>query len=385
MKSLAILGSTGSIGRSALKVVAQFPDRFRVAGLTAGRNVRLLLEQIRATNPEIVAVSDHDSFRQLSAMFRRRKRPEILCGREGVEQVAQLTSADTVISAISGSAGLMPTIAAVRAGKALAIANKETLVMAGSILLSETEKYGASLLPVDSEHSAVFQCMNGEDPGSVRKVLLTASGGPFLNKSAAELRKVTPRDALKHPNWKMGEKITVDSATLMNKGLEVIEAFHLFRLPLEKIDVLVHPQSVIHALIEFNDGSYLAHLSRPDMRAPIAYALSWPDRLERVIEPIDWKRLSALTFLEPDTRRFPCLALAYEAIRAGGTMPAVLNAANEVAVNAFLNEAVRFRDIPAIIRKTMDFHVSEPADDIETVVEADRWARETSMEAIKRR
>lgn len=385
MKRLVILGSTGSIGRSALKVVAQFPDRFTVVGLTAGRNATLLSKQIRALDPEAVAVSGQSACRRLSALYSGTKKPRILCGQEGIAEVARLPGADTVISAISGSAGLVPTVAAIRAGKTVAIANKETLVMAGSVVIAEAERYGARLVPVDSEHSAVFQCMNGHDPRAVRRVLLTASGGPFLNKTEAELARVSVKDALKHPNWKMGKKITVDSATLMNKGLEVIEAFHLFRIPIEKIDVVIHPQSIIHALLEFNDGSYLAHLSRPDMRAPIAYALSCPERLDGVIEPIDWEKMSGLTFQKPDTGRFPCLALAYEAAGTGGTMPAVLNAANEVAVRAFLGQIVRFRDIPAIIKGTMDLHKTQPATDLEAVIEADRWARETSLEALKRR
>lgn len=381
MKNIVILGSTGSIGRSALDVVAKFPDRFRVVGLAAGRNLPLLMEQIQRYRPRLVAVPDEDIYRQLKAGIGNTK-PEILCGIDGICSVAESGDADTVISAIVGSAGLLPTISAIRAKKIVALANKETLVMAGDIVMSEVKKHGVALLPVDSEHSAIFQCMRGYEHDSVKKIILTASGGPFVGRSAEELENVSPENALKHPNWNMGRKISIDSATLMNKGLEVIEAHHLFALPPEKIDVLIHPQSVVHSMVEFNDGSCIAQLSKPDMKGPIAYALSYPERLCDVIETIDWEKLSALTFKKPDNNTFPCLSIAYAALKTGGTMPAVLNASNEIAVAAFLDGIIGFNRIPAIIKKVMDSHKLQPADSIDVVLEADRWAREKTKSVI---
>jgi 1-deoxy-D-xylulose-5-phosphate reductoisomerase len=384
MKNIVILGSTGSIGRNALDVIAKFPDRFRVIGLTAWNNSDLLQAQIIKFRPRVVAIADdclgselHDNLAGHDA------RPEILCGHQGIAEVAGMAEADTVISAIVGSAGLLPTLKAVRAGKTVALANKETLVMAGHIFTGEVRNSGARLLPVDSEHSALFQCMNGCSRDSIRKLILTASGGPFLGRIAVDLANVTAADALRHPNWQMGRKITIDSATLMNKGLEVIEAHYLFDMPADKISVLVHPQSIVHSLVEFMDGSCLAQLSNPDMKGPIAYALSYPERLCNVMEPLDWGKLSGLTFLKPDTNTFPCLELAYEALECGGTMPAVLNAANEVAVHAFLDGMIGFNTIPVIIEKTMEAHMSEAARDIELVISVDRWARDKAAEVIK--
>lgn len=379
MKRIVILGSTGSIGTSALDVVSRFPDRFRVVGLAAGKNVSLLLKQIHQFKPELVAVSDEKTYKILRSEVRN---IEILFGTEGISSVAAMPGADTVISAIVGSAGLLPTIAAVRAGKAVALANKETLVMAGDIVMSEVKKHNTTLLPVDSEHSAIFQCIRGYEKDSIKKIILTASGGPFVGKTTEELEDVSPESALKHPNWSMGKKITIDSATLMNKGLEVIEAHHLFGLPPEKIDVLIHPQSIMHSIVEFNDGSYLAQLSNPDMKGPIAYALSFPERLQGVMESIDWERLSGLTFQKPDNKTFPCLSLAYSALKTGGTMPAVLNASNEIAVEAFLNGIIGFNRIPVIIKKVMDSHKLQPADDIDRILYADRWAREETKKFI---
>lgn len=387
MKDISILGSTGSIGKSALSLIAKFPDRFRVVGLTAGRNIRLLVEQIKQFNPKTVAVSDEKIYEELKdalAPCPLPLAPEILFGTEGISSVAAMPAADTVISAIVGSAGLLPTIAAIKAGKTVALANKETLVTAGDIVMSSVRKYGAALLPVDSEHSAIFQCIRGHENNSVRKILLTASGGPFAGRTLAELENVSAADALKHPNWSMGRKISIDSATLMNKGLEMIEAHYLFAMPPEKIEVLIHPQSIIHSIVEFNDGSYLAQLSKPDMQGPIAYALSCPERLQDVLEPLEWDKLAGLTFRKPDTTAFPCLSLAYSAIKAGGTMPAVLNAANEVAVAAFLDGRTGFNRIPVIIKKIMDSHALRNADDIDVVLEADRWAREKTLEELHR-
>ncbi|MBA4349069.1 MAG: 1-deoxy-D-xylulose-5-phosphate reductoisomerase [Thermodesulfovibrio sp.] len=384
MKNIAILGSTGSIGRSALSVISMFPDTFKVVGLTAGKNISLLMEQIKLFKPKVVAVGDRETYTKLKDAMDSLQSPDMLYGTEGLSNVASMPDADTVISAIVGSAGLIPTISAITAGKTVALANKETLVMAGNIVMSEISKYGVTLLPVDSEHSAVFQCIKGYNKSSVKRIILTASGGPFLGKKTKELENIMPEDALRHPNWSMGKKITIDSSTLMNKGLEVIEAHYLFDMPMDRIDVLIHPQSLIHSIVEFNDGSYIAQMSKPDMKGPIAFSLSCPERLQDVVEPIEWEKLSGLTFQKPDTETFPCLSLAYSAIETGGTMPAVLNASNEVAVHAFLNGLIGFNDIPVVIRKVMDSHVVQPADDIHIIIEADRWARDTIREDLHR-
>lgn len=389
MKNIIILGSTGSIGTSALDVISKFPDRFRVIGLTAGRNIPLLIKQIEQFRPEIVAVSDENTFRKLKnelleTPHSKLGTPELFFGTEGISRVAAMPDADIVISAIVGSAGLLPTIAAIKAGKVIALANKETLVMAGDLVMSSVKEYGATLLPVDSEHSAIFQCIRGYEKCSIKKIILTASGGPFAGKTIEELEKVSPESALKHPNWNMGRKITIDSATLMNKGLEVIEAHYLFGLPLERIDVLIHPQSIVHSVVEFIDKSYIAQLSKPDMKGPIAYALSYPERLHDVIEPIDWESLSGLTFQKPDHRTFPCLSLAYSALKTGGTLPAVLNASNEIAVAAFLDGIIGFNRIPVIIKKVMDSHKLQPADNIGVILEADRRAREDTLKEINK-
>jgi len=303
MKNIVILGSTGSIGKNALNVIAKFPERFKVLGLAAGKNIELLKEQIVRFKPKLVAVADPESCSSLKKELSGCSITlDVLCGIEGVCTVAAMSDADTVISAIVGSAGLLPTLAAVKEGKIVALANKETLVMAGDIVNAEVKKSGARLLPVDSEHSALFQCMNGCRKDSVRRLILTASGGPFFGRKAEELADIAASDALRHPNWQMGRKISIDSATLMNKGLEVIEARALFDIPLDKIDVLVHPQSVVHSIVEFTDGSCLAQLSKPDMKGPIAYALSYPERLNEVMEPLAWEKLSALTFHQPIPR-----------------------------------------------------------------------------------
>jgi 1-deoxy-D-xylulose-5-phosphate reductoisomerase len=385
MRKIAILGSTGSIGQNALRVIAQYQDRFEVVALAAGRNVGLLAEQIGRFRPRMVGVADEEARRELEGRLDSRSRPAVFHGPSGMEHVAACRDADTVVSAIVGSAGLLPTLAAVRAGKTVALANKETLVMAGALISSEVRRHGATLLPVDSEHSAIYQCLRGHSKTSVRRIILTASGGPFWGRSLEELVHVSPAQALRHPNWLMGEKVTIDSSTLMNKGLEVIEAHFLFDLPVATIDVLIHPQSIVHSIVEFLDGSYLAQLSRPDMRAPIAFALAYPERLIDIIEPIDWEGLSGLIFRKPDTRTFPCLSLAYAALERGGTLPAVLNAANEIAVRAFLDGHIGFTSVPAIIGRVMDAHPVRPADDLEAILEADRWAREKSLEEIRTR
>ncbi len=382
MKKIVILGSTGSIGKNSLDVIAKFPDRFSVIGLTAGRNAALLLEQIQLFHPEIVAVSDEETYWDLRESLGRHTTPEIRFGIDGISSTASMPGADIVISAIVGAAGLLPTFAAIKSGKTVALANKETLVMAGNLALSEVRIHGTTLLPVDSEHSAIFQCMQGYEKTSVKKIILTASGGPFIGKTRDELETASPDSALKHPNWSMGRKISIDSATLMNKGLEVIEAFYLFGLPLGKIDVLIHPQSIIHSIVEFSDGSYMAQLSQPDMRGPIAYALSYPERLGSVMKPLAWERLPGLTFQRPDTATFSCLSFAYAALQEGGTLPAVLNASNEIAVRAFLDGIIGFNKIPVIIKKVMESHKIQPADDIAVILEADRWAREKAMKML---
>ncbi len=379
MKRVTILGSTGSIGRSALDVVSKYKDAFQVIGLAARSNIKLLEEQIKKFKPEIVAVADEASAIEL----RKKLKIEILPGDKGVLEVASYKKSDFVISAIMGFAGLMPTLAAVKAGKTIGLANKESLVAAGDIVIETALKHGSKIIPIDSEHSAIFQCIEGKNRESVKNIILTASGGPFLGKSRSELSRVKIGDALKHPKWAMGKKITIDSATLMNKGLEVIEAGHLFNISHKNINVMIHPQSIIHSMVEFKDSSLLAQLSVPDMKGPIAYALSYPERLEEPMQSLDLCKLKKLTFEQPDTESFPCLLYAYEAMAERGTMPAVLNAANEIAVNAFLRKIMSFNAIPAIIKQTMDAHATKPVKNIEQVIEADAWAREKAKEFIK--
>ncbi|KAF0184182.1 MAG: 1-deoxy-D-xylulose-5-phosphate reductoisomerase [Nitrospirae bacterium] len=382
MKKIVILGSTGSIGRSALQIAEAFPDQYKIVGLSAGRNVDLLCAQIEQFRPKVVAVSDTAGYAVLKAARRGKKSPRILVGSDGICEVAAESSADIVLSAIVGSAGLMPTLSAVRAGKAVALANKEALVIAGDVVMAEVRKYGGALLPVDSEHSALFQCMHGWTRDGIRRLILTASGGPFRGRKRSALRDVTAKDALRHPNWTMGKKITIDSATLMNKGLEVIEACHLFGMPLERISVLIHPQSIVHSIVEYVDGSYLAQMSRPDMRGPIALALSYPERLPGAVEPLRLEQLASLSFEQPDTKTFPCLDLAYQSMATGGTLPAVMNAANEIAVHAFLEGRIRFTDIPRIISRVMSVHAVLPASTIGVVMESDRWARFRAQEEL---
>ncbi len=383
MRRVSILGSTGSIGKMALEVISVHRDEFAVVGLAAGRNIDLLEEQIGLFAPRVVAVAEEKAASELRKRVGRRVK--VCAGQEGIKTVAAFESADFVLSAMVGFSGLAPTLEAVRAGKVIGLANKETLVSAGDIVLSEARLHGARILPVDSEHSAIFQCVEGHDKSFLKRVILTASGGPFRGKKKKELKDVTPEKALKHPKWKMGRKITIDSATLMNKGLEVIEAARLFDLPGERISVLVHPQSIVHSFVEFSDGGLLAQVSVPDMRGPIAYALSYPRRLENSVPPLELADVERLTFYRPDFRNFPCLALAYDALEEGGTMLAVLNAANEAGVEAFLQRRIDFNSIPDIIKKVMHSHETRKAVDLEEVIEADRWAREKAENYIKRR
>jgi 1-deoxy-D-xylulose-5-phosphate reductoisomerase len=374
LKRLAILGSTGSIGQSTLAVVAAHPEDFTVAALAAGRNVEALAEQIRRFRPELVSVQDEAAARKLQEYLPGDGAPEILWGPAGARAVAECSAADLVLSAMVGAVGLEPTLAAIEAGKPVALANKETLVAAGSLVMAAAQERGVPLIPVDSEHSAIFQAVHGQRREDVKKLWLTASGGPFRTWSRERLAQATPAQALKHPNWTMGRKITIDSATLMNKALEVIEASVLFSLPVDRVEVYVHPQSIIHSLVEFVDGSVLAQLGVPDMRLPIAYALSFPRRLPLNDASLDLGQVAALTFEAPDTDRFPGLKLGYEAARAGGTMPAVLNAANEVAVAAFLEGRLPFLGIPRTVAATMEAHSPEPLRSLAQVLQVHAWA-----------
>ncbi len=375
-KVITVLGSTGSIGVSTLDVVRQFRHRFAIDGLAAGGNVDLLAEQIDEFRPRVVSVLSEQHARDLARRLSASSlRPEILCGTEGYRTLATLPETEVVVSAIVGAAGLVPTVAAIDAGKDVALANKETLVIGGQMVTELAARRRAVILPVDSEHSAIFQALQGNQKKAVRRILLTASGGPFFRKTVAELSQVTPQAALRHPNWSMGKKVTIDSATLMNKGLEIIEARWLFDIPAERIAVHVHPESIVHSMVEYVDGSVIAQLGIPDMKIPIAYALSHPDRLPVDAPSLDLFALRSLTFYPPDLHKFPCLGLALDACAQGGTMPAVLNAANEVAVGAFLAGRVGFMDIPALIRRVMDGHQCRPARDLDTILQADRWAR----------
>jgi len=379
LKKVVILGSTGSIGKNALEVIRKFPDKFKVLGLAAKSSVNILEEQIKEFNPQYVAVFDKKACDELR---KKVKNLEILKGNEGICKLAKLKEADIILSAIVGAAGLIPTFEAVKEGKTIGVANKESFVMAGELIKKQGKISGAKIIPVDSEHSAVFQCINGCNKPYIKKIWLTASGGPFRGKKSYEIENVTPQEALNHPKWKMGKRITIDSATLMNKGFEVIEAHYLFDMPAENIGVLIHPQSIIHCLVEFIDGTYLAQMSNPDMKAPIALALSFPERLPEIVPPIDWSITTKLQFEIPDTEVFPCLKLAYEALNAGGSMPAVLNAADEVAVEAFLSGRLKFKEIYKIIKKVMDAHKIVSVSSIEEVLEADSWARKMAKKEI---
>ncbi|OGV98925.1 MAG: 1-deoxy-D-xylulose-5-phosphate reductoisomerase [Nitrospinae bacterium RIFCSPLOWO2_02_FULL_39_110] len=380
MKKISILGSTGSIGVNTLDVISRYPDKFQVVGLAGGGNEKLLLKQIRKFKPKIAALFNKEGGDRLREKLKN-KNVSIVSGIDGIIEVATVPDADMVISAIVGAAGLIPTLSAIKANKDIALANKETLVMAGEIIMKEIDGKGR-IIPVDSEHSAIFQSLVGEKKKNIKKIILTASGGPFRNYSAAQFKNIRPEDALKHPNWLMGKKITIDSATLMNKGFEVIEAKWLFGVSDKDIEVLIHPQSIIHSLVEFIDGSVIAQLGIPDMRIPISYALNYPDRLEIALPSLNLAKIKNLSFEKPDTEKFPCLALAFEALKKGGTMPAVLNAANEIAVNSFLNREISFNEIPLVIEKTMNNHKNGHAKEISDILKADKWAREHARKLI---
>lgn len=381
MKKISVLGSTGSIGVSTLQIVEEFPDAYQVVALTAGANLDLLCTQARKFLPAVVSVINEQDAKKVRERLCDLN-IEVCCGVEGMIQCATLPQADMVVAAVVGAAGLVPTMAAVQAGKDIALANKETLVMAGGLIMEEARLQGVNLLPVDSEHSAIFQALAGHRHGDIRRLILTASGGPFREWPAAEFSHITPVAALAHPNWRMGKKITIDSATLMNKGLEVIEAHWLFAVPPAQIDVHVHPESIVHSMVEYVDGSVVAQLGVPDMKTPIAYALSWPQRLPLNQPGLDLCQIGKLTFSSPDLQRFPCLALAYQALDSGGTLPAVMNAANEVAVAAFLNEQIPFTGISELIERVMACHVTEAVTTVERVLQADRWARVRAREFI---
>lgn len=384
MKAISLLGSTGSIGTQTLDIVAQHPDQFRIVGLAAGRNVALLAQQIRQFRPAIVALCDTDLLPDLKAAIADLDpQPTLLAGEAGVIEVARWSTADVVVTGIVGCAGLLPTIAAIEAGKDIALANKETLIAGAPVVLPLVQKHGVKLLPADSEHSAIFQCLQGVPEGGLRRLLLTASGGSFRDLPIEQLAHVTVADALKHPNWSMGRKITIDSATLMNKGLEVIEAHYLFDVPYDQIAIVIHPQSIIHSLIELQDTSVLAQLGWADMRLPLLYALSYPERLATNWEPLDLVKAGTLTFREPDHQKYPCMQLAYAAGRTGGCMPAVLNAANEQAVALFLDEKIQFLDIPRLIERVCDRYqaLNRPDPSLDDIIAADQWARQAILTA----
>jgi 1-deoxy-D-xylulose-5-phosphate reductoisomerase len=383
MKRISLLGSTGSIGVSTLDVVGAHPDQFVVTALAAGRNITLMKQQIERFRPRLAAVFDEAHARELRRLLGPASPMEVLFGPEGYRETAASADADMVVSAIVGAAGLLPTLDAIEAGKDIALANKETLVMAGHLVLRKATERGVKIIPVDSEHSAIFQCLQGQKREDVRRIILTASGGPFLHASEEELAKVTPAQALRHPNWTMGKKITIDSATMMNKGLEVIEAGWLFELPGTAIDVLIHPQSIVHSLVEYRDGSVIAQMGVPDMRIPIAYALSHPNRLTRSEKKLDLRKVGTLTFLDSDPIRFPALRLAYAAAKTGGTMPAVLNGANEMAVTAFIEEKIRFNKIVSVVEEVLSRHRGHADPGIDAILAADRWAREEAGKIIE--
>lgn len=378
MKHLALVGSTGSIGQNTLRVVEHFPDRFRIFALAANSSVERLVDQTAAFQPTVVAITDNSKIEE----FRKRCRekgipiPEVVTGEQGLRQITSAREVDIVVSAAVGAAGLSPTYSAVAAGKTVALANKEAMVVGGELLRRTAKKTGASIIPVDSEHCALDQCLRSGRLNEVRRLILTASGGPFRETPVEDFPGISPEAALKHPVWKMGRRITIDSATLMNKGLEVIEARWLFDLPAEKIDIMVHPQSVVHSMVEFVDGSIVAQLGTADMRQPIQYALTYPERLPSPVAALDWTTIPRLDFIPPDRTKFPCISLAYLAMQTGGTAPAVLNAADEIAVQAFLDRKIAFSDIPKLIESTLGAHKTGAADSIESITEADAWARD---------
>ena len=390
-KNVVLLGATGSIGVSTQKVAADLPQHIRIIGMAARENVDALEKAIRQFKPKAVAMTNRDKAKELERRFtggdHRRGgasacTTKFLAGERGLVELATMPEADIVLVAIVGTAGLEPALAAIRAGKDLAVASKEILVMAGELVMTEARKHGVKVLPVDSEHSAIFQCLEGRDPADVKRLILTASGGPFRQTPRERFESITVAEALKHPSWNMGQKITIDSATLFNKGLEMIEARWLFDIDIDRVDVVIHPQSVVHSMVEFLDGSILAQLSVPDMRYPIQYALTWPHRLPNSMPPTDLAKIAELTFENPDPERFPSLRLAREAGRASGTMPAVFNAANEVAVARFVDGKIKFTQIFETVEKVMRAHRAVASPSLDVIVAADLWARKEAEHAV---
>ena len=385
MKHIAILGSTGSIGKNALSVVDTHPDEFKVVGLAANRDVDTLEQQVRQYTPNLVALNDPTAASQLRERIRDRNGTQVLAGTEGLQAVATMPQAAQVLDGMGGSAGLLPTLAAIDAGKDIAFVNKEVMVMAGALVNAAIQKNGVNLIPIDGEMSAIFQCLEGarERQAEIHRLLITASGGPFRTLPKEKLHSVTPQQALRHPNWKMGQKITVDSATMMNKGLEVIEAKWLFNIQLSKIDIVVHPESIIHSMVEWTDGSTIAQLGPTDMRIMIQYALTYPRRLSAPVQRLDLQEIRTLHFEPVDFEKFPCLSLAYNAAEVGGTLPVVLSSADEVVVEAFLNACIGFTDIPAILARVMDKHTLITDPTLSDILEVDRWAKSTARSIIK--
>ena len=386
MRHIAVLGSTGSIGVNTLDVIRKHPDRFKLVALTANTQVELLAAQCEEFAPAIAVIGDAQGAARLNALFLEKNIPtQVLYGPEALVSAVTESGCDTVMAAIVGAAGLVPTLAAAKAGKRVLLANKEALVMSGNLFMQAMKAGGGELLPIDSEHNAIFQCLPAkfaQDPHSglgVEELWLTASGGPFRNTPLDQLAAITPEQACAHPNWVMGRKISVDSATMMNKGLELIEAFWLFGLPLEKIKVVIHPQSVVHSMVRYVDGSVMAQLGQPDMRTPIAYGLAWPERIEAGVAPLNLAQLAALSFSEPDLQRFPCLGLAFAAAQSGGVAPAVLNAANEIAVGAFLDDGLPYLQIPVIVEKTLNAIQNGPVDSLEVILDVDARARRVAQ------
>jgi len=385
MKTLSLLGSTGSIGKNVLAVVRMYPDRFRIVGLSAGKNIKELAAQVLEFEPECISVADESSVAPLADMLPAKYRQKIFWGSNGNRKTATVDAAEMVVSAVVGAVGLLPTLDAIAAGKDIGLANKETLVMAGRLVMHAVQESGVALLPIDSEHSAIFQALEAGRRRDVGMIILTASGGPFRAMAREDLASVTPAQALDHPNWDMGRKISIDSATLMNKGLEVIEARWLFDVAADQIRVVVHPQSIVHSLVEFIDGSVVAQLGIPDMRIPIAYALSYPERIELGLSRLSLSDCGNLSFEKPDYERFPALRLAFNVMKEGGVKPAVLNAANEIAVAAFLNEDISFTDITAVVATTLDRFNSGDDLDLDTILAADARAREFAGQEIEKR
>jgi len=384
MKKISILGSTGFIGSTTLKVIAAFPNRYQVVALAAGKNINILLEQIHAFRPKIVSVTDRSYAEKVKSLLPPDMEIPILFDQQGMIEVATYPDVDLVVSAMVGAVGVLPTMAAIKAGKRVALANKETLVVAGKLVMEAACSQGVEIIPVDSEHSAIFQVLQGQRREDVRRLILTASGGPFFNFGTKDLAGITPEEALKHPVWKMGKKITIDSATLMNKGFEVIEARWLFNFLPEFIEVVIHPQSIIHSMVEFFDGSILAQMSVPDMGLPIGYALAYPERLKDNVPFLNLAEVGKLTFFEPDLRQFPALELAYQVLKEEDSMGAVLNGANEVAVEAFLRREILFPEIIMVIRKTLDCHTPRKVSSVEEAMEINSWARKMAFKIVEK-